>query len=178
MHASPPTRAQAPESSAAAPFGDAHARRRGFILSLPPCLTLQLTITVQKNTKWRRNYSNLSTEIIGVDTCHPWKQFLSKLKCLEIFLNFKLCKSPFSLIWQRHGFNCRLPSGLRRAAAIQALSSLAALWLPSSPASLEPGLGPSLSSQGLGAHFPELLCSLFYANEGCLLCGSHRVPGC
>lgn len=33
------------------------------------CFTLQLTINVRKNMKWRRNYSNLSTEIIGVDTC-------------------------------------------------------------------------------------------------------------
>lgn len=45
--------------------------------------------------KWRRNYSNLSTEIIGVDTCQQWKQFLSKLKYLEIFLKFQIMQIPF-----------------------------------------------------------------------------------
>lgn len=59
------------------------------------CFTLQLTINVRKNMKWRRNYSNLSTEIIGVDTCQQWKQFLSKLKYLEIFLKFQIMQIPF-----------------------------------------------------------------------------------
>ena len=37
---------------------------------------LQPTINVPKNTKWRKNYSNSSAEIIGVDTCQQWKPFL------------------------------------------------------------------------------------------------------
>lgn len=88
----------------------------------PQCLTLQLTINVRENMKWRRNYSNLSTEIIGVGTCQPWKQFLSKFKYVEIFLNFKLCKSPFR--WCRStGFNCRIN---RRCHTVQLLP-----WGPS-----------------------------------------------
>lgn len=61
----------------------------------PQRLTLQLTFNVRKNMKWRRNYSNLSTEITGVDTCRLWKRSPSKLKYLEISLNITLCKPPF-----------------------------------------------------------------------------------
>lgn len=61
--------------------------------------------------KWRRNYSNLSTEIIGVDTCQRCKQFLSKLKYLEIFLKFQIMQIPFSGMLQLCGFNCRITPG-------------------------------------------------------------------
>lgn len=64
--------------------------------------------------KWRRNYSNLSTEIIGVDTCQQWKQFLSKLKYLEIFLKFQIMQIPFSGMLQHLGFNCRVTSSMTR----------------------------------------------------------------
>ena len=68
--------------------------------------SLQLTINVRKNMKWRRNYSNLSAEIIGVDTCQQWKQFLSKLKYLEIFLKFQIMQIPFSRMLPHGDFNC------------------------------------------------------------------------
>lgn len=77
-------------------------------------LTLQVTINVRKNIKWRRNYSNLSAEIIGVDTCQPWKWFLSKLKYLEIFLKFQIMQIPFSEMPQHGGFNCRLTRNVWR----------------------------------------------------------------
>lgn len=38
-------------------------------------LPLQLTINVPENMKWSRNYSNLSAEIIGVDTCQRGNSF-------------------------------------------------------------------------------------------------------
>lgn len=75
---------------------DAQAPSPGFIPpSLLQCLPLQLTINVAKNTKRRGNYSNSSTEIIGVDTCQQWEHFLSKLKYLEIFLKFQIMQIPF-----------------------------------------------------------------------------------
>ena len=77
-------------------------------------LTLQVTINARKNIKWRRNYSNLSAEIIGVDTCQPWKWFLSKLKYLEIFLKFQIMQIPFSEMPQHGGFNCRLTRNVSR----------------------------------------------------------------
>ena len=63
---------------------------------------LQPTINVPKNTKWRRNYSNSSAKIIGVDTCQQWKPFLSKLKYLEIFLKFQIMQISFPVLLLDH----------------------------------------------------------------------------
>ena len=93
---------------------------------------LQPTINVPKNTKWRRNYSNSSAEIIGVDTCQQWKPFLSKLKYLEIFLKFQIMQIPFPAPLldhpKRHTYSCDS-------------HPVAAPQLPSSQRAQRPGQG-------------------------------------
>ena len=80
---------------------EAPAPSTGFALpSSSVASSLHLTINVPKNTEWRRNCSNSSTEIIGVDTCQQWKQFLSKLRYLEIFLEFQIMQILFPALRQ------------------------------------------------------------------------------